>query len=168
MEKVDVTVIYLEMLSLPDRASAAPRADRSVLEARHPSVDFYRFLYNSVGKDYNWLTRRKMPDADLALLIQDPLNEIHVLYVDGSPAGFAELDRTQADEVELVQFGLLPEFTGQGLGKWFLRWTVELVFSYHVRRFWLHTCTLDHRYAVATYEKAGFEEFKREQIRREL
>jgi GNAT superfamily N-acetyltransferase len=51
----------------------------------------------------------------------DPRNELHVLHVDGKPAGFAELNRRQPDEIELVQFGLMPEFIGQGLGKWFMQ-----------------------------------------------
>jgi hypothetical protein len=38
---------------------------------------------------------------------------------------FAELDRLATPEIELVQFGLMPDFIGQGLGKWFLHWTVD-------------------------------------------
>jgi hypothetical protein len=36
--------------------------------------------------------------------------------VEGVPAGIAELDRRIECEIELVQFGLMPEFIGQGLG----------------------------------------------------
>jgi GNAT superfamily N-acetyltransferase len=131
-------------------------------------VPYYRFLYNAVGKDYHWLSRRRVSDAELATIIQDPRNELHVLHVDGSPAGFAELDRREPDEVELVQFGLMPEFIGQGLGKWFLQWIIDTVWRYQPRRFWLHTCTLDHAAALPVYKKAGFVQFKQEAIRRGL
>ena len=53
----------------------------------------------------------------LAAVIGNPQNELHVLHVDGSPAGFAELDRRQPEEVELVQFGLMPDFIGTRAGK---------------------------------------------------
>ncbi len=168
MEQVDVTVYYLEMLTPAQRAVPAPRDGLTVLHAQQPSVPYYRFLYNAVGQDYNWLSRRKLSDADLATVIEHPLNEVHVLYVGGSPAGFAELDRRRADEVELVQFGLMADFIGQGLGTWFLQWTIDKVWSYRPSRFWLHTCTLDHPAAVPTYQKAGFVRYKEQNIRREL
>ena len=107
-------------------------------------------------------------DEALAAIIGDPLDELHVLHVDGTPAGFAELDRRQRDEIELVQFGLVREFIGQGLGKWFLQWTIDKAWSYQPKRFWLHTCTLDHPAAVPNYLKAGFVLYKTETIRREL
>ncbi|NUQ63564.1 MAG: GNAT family N-acetyltransferase [Pirellulales bacterium] len=165
---VDVTVYYLEMRNPVQRLAPAPRDGLTVLHARTPTVAYYRFLYNAVGKDYHWLSRRKLSDAELAAVIGDPRNEVHVLHVNGSPAGFAELDRRQPDEIELVQFGLMAEFIGQGLGKWFLQWTIDKAWSYQSRRLWLHTCTLDHRAALPLYTKAGFVLFKQEAIRREL
>lgn len=168
MPLVDVTVYYLEMLAHARRTLAPPREGLSVLHAKAPTVAYYRFLYNAVGKDYHWFTRGSMADADLAALIQDPRDEVHVLHVDGVPAGFAELDRRQPGEIELVQFGLMPGHLGQGLGKWFLQWTIDQAWSYEPNRFWLHTCTLDHPAALPNYQKAGFVVYKQEQIRREV
>jgi GNAT superfamily N-acetyltransferase len=131
-------------------------------------VPYYRSLYNAVGQDYSWLSRRKMTDEALAAILDDPRDELHVLHVDDSPAGFAELDRRQPDVIELVQFGLLPAFIGRGLGKWFLRWTIDKVWSYEPNRFWLHTCTLDHPAALPNYKQAGFAVTQQKVIRREL
>ncbi len=167
-ELVDVTVYYLEMLAPSHRSVPAPREGLTVMHVREPSVAYYRFLYQAVGSEYHWLSRRKLSDDELAGLLRDPRNELYVLHVDGSPAGFAELDRRQAGDVELVQFGLMPEYIGQGLGTWFLQWTIDRVWSDRPKRFWLHTCTLDHPAALAFYKKAGFVEFRQEAIRREL
>jgi len=167
-ELVDVTVYYLEMLAHAQRTVPPPRDGLTVLQAKAPSVPYYRFLYNAVGKEYHWLTRRKLSDAELAAVIGDPRNELYVLHVDGSPAGFAELDRRQVDEVELVQFGLMSDYLGKGLGKWFLQWAIDKAWSYQPNRLWLHTCTLDHPAAVPLYKSAGFVLFKEEAIRREL
>lgn len=168
MEIVDVTVYYLEMLSPPRRFVPAPCDGLSILHVQSPTVAEYRDLYNAVGGDFHWLSRRKLSDGELAAVIQHPLNELHVLHVAGTPAGFAELDRRQPGEIELVQFGLTREFIGRGLGKWFLQWTVDQAWSYRPRRFWLHTCTLDHPAALPNYLKAGFVLFKEVAIRREL
>jgi GNAT superfamily N-acetyltransferase len=131
-------------------------------------VAYYRFLYNTVGKDYHWYSRGRLSDADLATATQNPLNEVYVLHVEGTPAGFAELDRRKEDDIELVQFGLMPEFIGQGLGRYFLRWAIDKAWSYQPRRFWLHTCTLDHPAALPNYRKAGFMIYKEETIKREV
>jgi GNAT superfamily N-acetyltransferase len=164
---VDVTVYYLEMLNRPRQTVPAPCDGLMVQQVPAPTVPYYRSLYDAVGKDYYWLSRRKMPDAELARILDDPRNELHVLHVAGAPAGFAELDRRQANEIELTQFGLMPGFIGQGLGKWFLQWTIDKAWSYEPSRFWLHTCTLDHPVALPNYLKAGFRLFKEETIRRE-
>ena len=168
MESIDVTVYYLEMLAPCHRTLPAPRDGLTVRHVESPTVPYYRSLYNAVGKDFNWLSRRKMTDEALAGIIHDLRDELHVLHVDGAAAGFAELDRRQPCEIELVQFGLMPDFIGQGLGKWFLQWTIDKAWSYEPKRFWVHTCTLDHPTALPNYTKAGFVLFKQEAIRREL
>jgi GNAT superfamily N-acetyltransferase len=168
MELVDVTVFHLEMLAPSHRPVPAPREGLTVLHVPSPTVPYYRSLYDAVGKDYHWLSRRKLSDEALAAILGDPRDELHVLHVEGTPAGFAELDRSRRDEIELVQFGLMPVYIGQGLGRWFLRWTIDRAWSYEPRRFWLHTCTLDHPAALPNYLKAGFALFQQETIRREL
>jgi GNAT superfamily N-acetyltransferase len=168
MSLVAVTVYYLEMRSHSHRAVSPPRDGLTVIHVPAPTVPYYRSLYNTVGQAYHWLSRRKMSDDALAALLADPRNELHVLHVNGTPAGFAELDRCQPDEIELVQFGLVPEFIGQGLGKWFLQWTIDKAWSYQPTRFWLHTCTLDHPAALPNYTKAGFALYRQETIQREL
>ena len=139
-----------------------------VAHAKQPSVPYYRFLYGAVGNDYHWLSRRKLSDAELASVIHDPRVEMHVLHVDGSPGGFAELDRRQHEKIELVQFGLTADFIGQGLGKWFLQWTIDKAWSYAPKRLCLRTCSLDHAAALPNYKNAGFVQYKEDAVRRDL
>jgi GNAT superfamily N-acetyltransferase len=157
-----ITTTYLEMFARPDRAVPPPRGGLAVVHARKPTVGYYRYLYDAVGRDYDWTSRKKLPDERLAEIIHDPLVEVHVLTVEGVPAGFAELDRRVEGEVELVQFGLVPEFIGQGLGRYFLRWAIDRAWGYAPRRVWLHTCTTDHPVALPNYLKAGFVVYKEE------
>src|SRR5262245_51107169 len=115
---MDVTVYYLEQRTRPSRPVTPPRPGAIVLTARQPRVDYYRFLYHAVGADWNWVRRKSWTDEELARVIQHPQNELHVLFVEGSPAGYAELDGRNPADVELVQFGLMREYFGQGLGKY--------------------------------------------------
>ena len=157
-----VKTTYLEMLARPDRVVPPPREGLAVVHAKMPTVAYYRFLYEGVGRDYDWPRCQKLSDAELAALLDDPRLEVHVLMAEGVPAGFAELDRRVEGEVELVQFGLLPEFIGQGLGRYFLWWAIDRAWGYGPRRFWLHTDTKDHPAALPNYLKAGFAVYKEE------
>lgn len=167
MEMVTVTVCYLEMLAHSRRSVMPPQENMEVVHIANPTVPYYRSLYNAIGEPYRWLSRRKMTDEQLAAVLSNPQMEMHVLHVGGIAAGFAELDRRHPDEIELVQFGLIPEFIGRGFGKWFLQWTIDKAWSYHPSRLWLHTCTLDHPAALPNYLKAGFVPFKEQLIQRE-
>lgn len=161
-----VTTTYLEMHSPPQCVVAPPREGLTVLQARNPSVAYYRFLYNAVGEDWHWGRCKRLADTELAALIQQPQREIFVLYVEGVPAGFVELDRGSPGEIEIVQFGLMPTFIGQGLGRYFLQWVIDRAWSYKPKRLWLHTCTLDHPGAIPNYVKRGFAIYKEETAER--
>jgi GNAT superfamily N-acetyltransferase len=157
-----VKVTYLQMFARPQEAVPRPRDGVAVVHAKKPTVSYYRFLYETVGRDYDWPRCKKATDAELAARLCDPQIEVHVLMVEGVPAGFAELDRHSEGEIELVNFGLMPEFIGQGLGRYFLQWTIDKAWSYGPRRFWLHTDTKDHPSALSNYLKRGFAVYKEE------
>jgi GNAT superfamily N-acetyltransferase len=158
----DTTIYYLEMRSHARRTVPAPREGLAITHPKRPTVRYYRFLYDAVGAEYSWTGRKKLSDAALAAILHDPRNEVHVLSVDGVPAGFAELDGRIDREVEITQFGLMGEFIGQGLGKFFLQWVIDKVWAGNPERLWLHTCTLDHPAALPNYLKAGFTLFREE------
>ncbi|HET9983196.1 MAG TPA: GNAT family N-acetyltransferase [Longimicrobiales bacterium] len=158
--RVRVTVTFLEMTE-PPRAPAPPApAGATVRHVPHPPAELYRRLYDEVGRDWFWLDRRPLSDAELRALIHAPGIELHVLELDGEMAGYAELDFSRPGEVRLMYFGLVPRFIGKGLGRWFLRWAVDRAWSTGPRRVWVDTCTLDHPRALATYEAAGFRAFR--------
>jgi GNAT superfamily N-acetyltransferase len=168
MALVDEKVSYLEMHAHASRHLTAPGERLDVIHARNPTVGYYRFLYHAVGKEYYWRSRGLLSHAELAAVLQNPLDEVHVLHVEGTPAGFAELDRRARDDIELVHFGLMAEFIGRGPGRYFLQWVVDKAWSYHPKRLWLHTCNFDHPVALPTYLKAGFTVFREEMKKSEI
>lgn len=167
---LDVEVVDLEMREPPVRsaapAPAVPRPDLAIVRAERPTVSFYRYLYDHVGGPWLWYERRQLSDQALAAAVQDPAVEVYVLYAAGVPAGYVELDRRAAGEVELAYFGLLPEFIGQGLGAYFLAWAIDRAWQGSARpaRVWVHTCSLDHPRALGNYLSAGFREIRRTRL----
>ena len=155
MKTVPVKTFYLDMLSPPHERLAPPREAVEIARVERPEIELYRSLYDAVGRDWNWINRRLMSDDELRAIIHDDRVEFHVLYVQGTPAGFCEMDRRADGEVELVYFGLAPEYIGRGLGKYFLNRMLLQAWSYAPKRVWLHTCELDHEAALSTYQKAG-------------
>ncbi len=158
--RVDYT--YLEMLAAPEQpAAGAPESDLLLVHLRNPSVAFYRYLYNTVGEDFLWYERRIMEDGPLREIIENPAIEIYVLYRNGEPAGFAELDFIDPVNVKLAYFGLLPNAIGHRLGRYLLESAIDMAWSRSAtKRLSLHTCSLDHPAALINYEKRGFKVYQ--------
>lgn len=106
-----------------------------------------------------------MNDAELCAVIHDSMTEVNILWVDGVPAGLAELDKRSPLDIELRYFGLIPDFVGKGLGGFFLDWAIDHAWFAGPKRLWVHTCDLDHPNALPVYQKAGFSIYKREELR---
>jgi GNAT superfamily N-acetyltransferase len=161
--KLESIITHLEMTALPDRPlRLPPRDDLTIVRAVKPTVSFYRYLYNTVGDPWLWVDRRKLDDAALAAVVQHPAVSVFVLYAAGVPAGYVELDARVEGEIELAYLGVVPDFIGQKLGPYLLDWAIAAAWARGPRRFWVHTCTLDHPSALPMYERAGFRPFKRE------
>jgi len=159
---VETLVSYLEMTAPPaGRPLPPPRSGLLVQRALRPTVAFYRYLYDAIGRDWIWYERKLLDDAQLANVIHDPKVEMNVLWADGVPAGLAELDFRDPPDVQLGYFGVVPEFIGQGLGRFLLDWAVYHAWRARPRRFWVHTCDLDHPRALPLYQRAGFRLYER-------
>ncbi|MEH6631983.1 MAG: GNAT family N-acetyltransferase [Halopseudomonas aestusnigri] len=157
-EKLKVTITSLEMFERPPNLMLhSPHGHKtSLIRACDPTVSFYRYLYNTVGAPWLWWERRSMSDKDLAAVIKDEATEIYVLYFDGVPAGYAELDRRDEPVIDLAYLGLMPEFVGCKLGPYLLSSMIDTAWSYEPKRLTVNTCTLDHPKALAVYQKCGF------------
>lgn len=164
-DNLEVTITYLEMMAQPEGPSEKyPSVGKSIslLRAQPPSIQLYRYLYETIGEKWLWYERRELSDKLLSTIIEDPLVEIYVLHVGNKSAGYIELDRRLNPEIELAYFGLMPEFLGFGLGRWLLDSALRISWRYQPKRVWLHTCTLDHPAALRLYKQAGFVEYSQE------
>ena len=162
-KRIPTVVTFLEMKAKPLTFAPFPKGKIAILRAENPPVHFYRYLYDTIGRDYYWVDRRKLDDEALAAILHNPLVELYVLHVNGNPAGMAELDFRKKDIAQLAYFGLMPEFIGRGLGLFFLHQADLLAWTKPVSRLMVNTCTLDHPRALALYQRAGFVPYSREE-----
>jgi GNAT superfamily N-acetyltransferase len=131
-----------------------------------PDVDFYRFLYSSIGKQWRWRDQLSQTDEEMAALLGMPGHSVHVLYVDGAPAGYIELAQYPEGSsgrffsTEISYFGLRPNYIGRGLGKHLLSHGIAYAWNNGTQRLWVHTCNLDNPYALENYVKRGFKVYR--------
>ena len=154
---------FLELRDIAD-LHPAPRPDNpvNIEQVFDCPASFWRYLYTEVGRAYHWIDRLPWTDDDVRRYLANPDVSLWLLTVRGAPAGYFELRRDRVDGTEIAYFGLLPEFTGRGLGGYLLTVAVERAWSVGTERVWLHTNTLDHPAALPNYLKRGFKAFHSE------
>jgi GNAT superfamily N-acetyltransferase len=157
MPHIATKTTYLQMLVAPNQPMTPPARNLHIERMTHPDCQEYRELYRSVGEKWNWVDRLLMENTALQAILLDPQVFIYVLHIAGKQAGYVELDARDSQNIELVYFGLFPQFIGKGLGKYFLNWVVQQAWTFNPQRLWVHTCDLDHPAALPNYLKAGFE-----------
>jgi len=163
MPRVEVTRTHVE---LADRSAfrPAPCPDERARVERVLGcpASFFRYLYAEVGRGFSWLERVGWTDERIRARLSDPAVSLFLLTTGGAPAGYFELEKHRDGSVEVVYFGLLPEFHGRGLGKYMLTEAVRAAWALSASRVWLHTCTLDHPAALANYLGRGFRSYRTE------
>ena len=162
--RIPMVVTFLEMKDKPAALPPPmPRGKVAILKAEHPPVHFYRYLYDTIGDAYFWVDRRKLSDAQLGEILQHPQVDLFVLYVDGAPAGMAELDMRDAAIGQLAYFGLMPDYVGHRLGYFFLYHACSNAWAKPISKMLVNTCTLDHPRALPLYQRLGFVPYTREE-----
>jgi GNAT superfamily N-acetyltransferase len=156
---VAAVVTSLEMLSRPPQRPAQPFPAGVTLEPLERTIAAYRKLYRAVGTEWLWFSRLVMADETLQAILDNPQVEFFALRRDGQDAGILELDFSQAGECELAFFGVAPGLVGTGVGRALMNEAIARAWARPIKRFWVHTCTLDHPAALDFYRRSGFVPF---------
>jgi len=168
-----VITYYLEMTQ-PGSHQLAQLRDPS-LEAEidvrcieEPQFQYNRFLYQLVGEAWQWTDKLVWSDEQWQELVESPNHQTWVAYFKGAVLGYFELNR-DGNDVEILYFGLAPQFIGQGKGGYLLSRAIETAWQWiseaslpQVERVWVHTCSLDHPSALANYKARGLSLYKTE------
>ena len=158
-----LTTYYLEMRDpqwFHVKRGPSRFATRRVLPS-DPIVN-QRF-YRSVGKPWQWTDRLVWTEKQWrTYAVRDEL-ETWIGYLDDDEIGYFELEAQPECNVQLQYFGLLPEFTGRGLGGALLSSAIARAWAMEgTRRVWVHTCTNDHPAALENYRRRGFQIYRTE------
>src|SRR5258706_46260 len=153
-----VLVAYLEQSEPAPQPALYWGTERIALERLARGE--YLALYRSVGAPLRWDQRLKMPAAELDALLAGESLHLYVLRdVSGEALGFCEFDRGAFPQIELKNFGLVPQAQGRGLGPWLLATALQGEWRSNPDRIWLHTDEWDHPAARSVDERAGFRVF---------
>lgn len=157
VETVSVTVTRLEKISQSSLAVPVPAGIRlALMQAENMPVHLYRYLYEVIGKPHHWMLRRMQSDSEIAAVLQDNNMRILLLYVDGCPAGFAEMRLNLPQSVDILYFGLVPEYQGRGLAKFFFAEMLASAWMQSPEKLVIETNTLDNPRALQLYQRMGF------------
>ena len=136
----------------------APRPFRTgmLVRLREPTVSFYRYLLETVGRGRLWAPRRRASDEEIAAEISDDAVNVTVLYLGGVPAGFFEVDARRGSEVRVERVGIVPEFEGRGLAKYLLAAAVDAAWDLDPDVVAAETSHLDDPRSLLLLQWAGF------------
>tara|TARA_Y100001970_G_scaffold25641_1_gene30603 strand:+ start:515 stop:1027 length:513 start_codon:yes stop_codon:yes gene_type:complete len=160
---------YLEINSLSELNEVKVPSNNYSLDLVNPK-DFQlnKFFYKQVGKKYNWFDRLVWNDQNWINYISKTYVSTYVLKYNKDLVGFSELILDQKkNEIEIAYLGILEEYFGKKLGGFLLSELIKKSFSFNIKRVWVHTCSLDHKYALKNYLSRGMKIFKSEIVKKE-
>jgi len=160
--KIAAVVTSLQMFERPAPRPEYPRDDWRLRRIERPTAAWYRTIFRRIGEPYLWFSRLRLAEPALQQLLDDDRIEIYTLDEDGEERGLLELDFRESPDCELAFLGLDDTLVGGGAGRWLMNRALDIAWSRPIRRFWVHTCTLDHPKAIPFYERSGFVAYRRQ------
>jgi GNAT superfamily N-acetyltransferase len=154
---VAAVVTTLEMQKRP-AARPMPPSQFRLVRWDAPDPAKYRALFARVGGPWLWYSRLVIDDARLIALTHRPETQVQVVTDRaGVEVGLLELSHTTAALCMIDYFGLIPELTGAGHGRWLMAMAMALAWRPGVECVRVNTCSLDHPSALNFYRAQGFE-----------
>ena len=158
---------YLQINSIQDLNEVVdPSEDYSLNLLKPINFQLNKFFYKNIGKKHKWIDRLIWTENQWIDYTSSENVKTYVFKYKNDLAGFFELIfHSEKKEVEIAYFGLLEEFQNRKLGSYLLSQAIKKSFDTNINRVWLHTCSLDHKYALNNYIARGMKIFKTETIK---
>tara|TARA_Y100001935_G_scaffold240490_1_gene229038 strand:- start:108 stop:611 length:504 start_codon:yes stop_codon:yes gene_type:complete len=155
---------YLEIKSLNDLKEVNKPSEEYSLNLIDPiNFQLNKFFYKNIGKNHNWVDRLIWNEQKWIDYVSSQKVKTYVLKNKDDLVGFFELIfHFEKKEVEIAYFGILEEYQNKKLGSFLLSEAIKKSFDKNIIRVWLHTCSLDHKYALNNYISRGMKIFKTE------
>ena len=161
MRNFPITVHYLEIFAKEDiNPKSVVQSDLKILNVKKPDPAFARWFYRSVGKKWYWVDRYYWSLGEWEEWIYGSNISMWTMELLGNFIGFYMLHPQSEANIEVAYFGLLPGYIGGGFGGHLLTNALNEAFSMDATRVWIHTCSLDHPYALRNYKARGMKVYK--------
>jgi GNAT superfamily N-acetyltransferase len=161
------TISHLEMTS-PAQLRPGRASDLVVSRVEAPCPELNRFFYAAVGGDWYWVDLLGWSYDDWRRFVDRPVLHTWVGSVRHTPAGYFELEGQADGGVDILHFGLLPSFIGQGHGGHLLTEAVRQAWALEPTVVRLNTNTLDSPHALANYLARGFRIVRQDVVTKDL
>ena len=139
-----------------------------LLETKKPNKNYFiknvfpsdfnlnKFFYKQIGNNHQWIDKLAWTDKNWIEYVSNPNLFTYILKDNEEFVGFFELIYHKKKlEIEIAYFGILKEYFGKKLGGYMLTEAIKKSFTYNIQRVWVHTCSLDHKYALKNYLSRG-------------
>ena len=164
--KEEVKRNYLEINSLEDlNEGNKPSEDYSLSLIEPINFQLNKFFYKSIGKKHQWVDRLTLSEEKWINYVSSEKVKTYVFKFNDDLVGFFELIfHSENEETEIAYFGILEEYQNKKLGSYLLSEAIKKSFEGHIKRVWVHTCSLDHKNALNNYISRGMKIFKTETL----
>ena len=155
---------YLEINSLQDlKEGTKPSEDYSLSFIDPINFQLNKFFYKNIGKKHKWVDRLAWSEEKWIDYVSLENVRTYVFKFKDDLVGFFELIyHLEKNETEIAYFGILEEYQNKKLGSYLLSEAIKKSFQNNVGRVWVHTCSLDHKFALNNYVSRGMKIFKTE------
>ena len=157
---------YLEIKSIDDLKISQPPNNSCIVKlVNPPDFQLNKFFYKQVGKKYRWLDRLEWNDQKWVTYVGSEKVDTYILKDNENLVGyFEQILHFEKKDCELAYFGILEDYYGKKYGGFLLTEAIKNSFINGIERVWVHTCSLDHKYALKNYQARGMRIFKTETI----
>ena len=157
---------YLEIKSIDAlKESTLPEIINSIDLVDPIDFQINKFFYKQIGKDHRWVDRLSWNEKNWIDYVENSTVKTYVLNDKEDPIGyFEQIFHVEKKSCEIAYFGILKEHYGKKYGGFLLTEAIKNSFINGIEKVWVHTCSLDHKYALKNYQARGMKIFKSETV----
>ena len=157
---------YLEIKSIKELNNSKKPTEYCNLQLIDPpDFQINKFFYKQIGKDHRWIDRLSWNEKNWIDYVENSNVRTYVLNDKEDPIGyFEQIFHFETKSCEIAYFGILKEHYGKKYGGFLLTEAIKNSFINGIEKVWVHTCSLDHKYALKNYQARGMKIFRSETV----
>ena len=157
---------YLEIKSIKELNNSKKPTEYCNLQLIDPpDFQINKFFYKQIGKDHRWIDRLSWNEKNWIDYVENSNVRTYVLNEKEDPIGyFEQIFHFETKSCEIAYFGILKEHYGKKYGGFLLTEAIKNSFTNGIEKVWVHTCSLDHKYALKNYQARGMKIFRSETV----